>query len=79
MDMNSFSEVIAAFGKHSTFAEAIGVEESHARAMKSRDSIPSTRWIATVNAAKKLGVKGVTLDLLARIDADKAKQREVAQ
>lgn len=77
--MNSFSEVIAAFGKHSTFAEAIGVEESHARAMKSRNSIPSNRWMATVTAAKKLGIKGVTLDVLARIDAEKSKQREAAQ
>lgn len=75
--MNSFSEVIAAFGKQ--FAEAIGVEESHARAMKARKSIPSTRWIATVNAAKRLGIKGVTLDLLARLDAEKGKRREVAQ
>jgi cellulase/cellobiase CelA1 len=75
--MNSFSDVIAAFGKQ--FADAIGVEESHARTMKARDSIPSTRWIATVSAAKRLGVKGVTLDLLARLDAEKCKQREAAQ
>lgn len=75
--MNSFSEVIAAFG--SQFASAIGVQESHARTMKARDSIPSTRWIATVKAAQRLGVKGVTLDLLARIDAEKSKQREAAQ
>jgi hypothetical protein len=77
--MNSFSEVIAAFGKHSTFAEAIGVQESHARTMKFRDSIPSSRWAATVAAAQRRGVKGVTLDLLARLDVEKSKQREVAQ
>jgi hypothetical protein len=75
--MNSFSEVIAAF--NGRFAEAIGVEESHARTMKARDSIPSTRWMATVTAARRLGVKNVTLDLLARLDAQKSKQREVAQ
>jgi hypothetical protein len=75
--MNSFSAVIEAFDGQ--FAEAIGVEESHARTMKARNSIPSTRWVATVDAARRLGVKGVTLDLLARLDAEKSKQREVAQ
>ena len=77
MGMNSFSAIIEAFDGR--FAEAIGVEESHARTMKARDSIPSTRWMATVDAAQKLGVNGVTLDLLARLDAEKSKQREVAQ
>lgn len=72
--MNSFSAVIDAFDGR--FAQAIGVEESHARTMKARDSIPSTRWIATVNAAQDLGVPGVTLDLLARLESEKAKPRE---
>jgi hypothetical protein len=75
--MNTFSEIIDAFGGR--FAEAIGVEESHARTMKARDSIPSTRWMATVNAAQQLGVPGVTLDLLARIEEEKAKPREAVQ
>lgn len=75
--MNTFSEVIEAFDGR--FAEAIGVEESHARTMKSRDSIPSTRWMATVDAAQRLGVEGVTLSLLARLDAEKCRQRETAQ
>ncbi|GEC56806.1 hypothetical protein [Bradyrhizobium phage ppBeUSDA76-2] len=75
--MNSFSAIIDAFGGR--FAEAIGVEESHARTMKARDSIPSTRWMATVNAARDLGVSGVTLDLLARLEEEKAKPREAAQ
>jgi hypothetical protein len=75
--MNSFSAIIEAF--EGRFAEAIGVEESHARTMKARDSIPSTRWMATVNAARQLGITGVTLDLLARIEEEKAKPRETAQ
>lgn len=75
--MNSFTEVIEKFGRQ--FAGAIGVEESHARTMKARDSIPSSRWMATVEAAQKLGIEGVTLDLLARLDAEKSKQRESVQ
>lgn len=75
--MNSFSAVIEAFGDK--FAQAIGVEESHARTMKARKSIPSTRWLRTVEAAQELGIEGVTLDLLARLDAEKSKNRETAQ
>lgn len=75
--MNSFTAVIDAFGGR--FAEAIGVGKNHVRTMKARDSIPSTRWIDTVDAAKRMGVDGVTLDLLARLDAEKAKQREAVQ
>lgn len=75
--MNSFSAVIEAFGGR--FAEAIGVEESHARTMKTRDSIPSTRWIATVDAAQRLKIGGITLELLARLDAEKSKVRETVQ
>lgn len=75
--MNSFSAVIDAFDGR--FAEAIGVEESHARTMKARDSIPSSRWIATVDAARAFGIPDITLDLLARLDAVKSKTREAAQ
>lgn len=75
--MNSFSAVIEAF--NGRFAEAIGVEESHARTMKARDSIPSTRWAATVSAARDLGIEGVTLELLANLESEKVKTREAAQ
>jgi hypothetical protein len=75
--MNSFSAVIDAFDGR--FAQAIGIEESHARTMKARDSIPSSRWMATVTGARQLGIEGVTLDLLAQLEAEKSKQREVAQ
>lgn len=74
--MNSFSAVIDAF--NGRFADAIGVEESHARTMKARDSIPSTRWKATVDAAQRLEVPGVTLDLLAQLEAEKIKTKEGA-
>lgn len=75
--MESFSAVIEAFGGR--FAEAVGIEDSHARTMKARDSIPSSRWMATVEAARRLGVNGITLDLLARLDAEKSRPREAAQ
>lgn len=75
--MNSFSAVIDAFGGR--FAEAIGVPDSHARAMKSRKSIPPTYWLETVAAAQKLGIEGITLDVLARLATEKGNTREAAQ
>lgn len=77
MPMNSFTQVIDAF--KGRFAEAVGVEESHARTMKARDSIPSTRWAATVSGAERFSVEGVTLELLARLEAEKVKPKEPAQ
>ena len=71
--MNTFSEVIDAF--KGRFAESLGIEDSHARTMKARDSIPSTRWAATVSGAERMQVEGVTLELLARLEADKAQAR----
>ncbi|WP_024516797.1 hypothetical protein [Bradyrhizobium sp. Tv2a-2] len=75
--MDSFSEIIDAF--HGQFAEAIGIEESHARTMRARNSIPSTRWQATVDAAHRLQIQGVTLEVLARLEAAKIRSKESAQ
>lgn len=75
--MNSFSQVIDAFGDQ--FAQAIGIEESHARTMKARNSIPSTYWLRVAKAAEERSLEGVTLESLARLEEDKAKPREAAQ
>jgi hypothetical protein len=73
--MNSFSQVIEAFDGQ--FAQAIGIEESHARTMKARNSIPSTYWLRVVKAAEERSVIGVTLESLAQLD--ESRQREAAQ
>lgn len=75
--MDSFAEIIEAF--HGRFAQAIGIEESHARTMKARDSIPAARWQQTVAAARELQIPGVTLELLAKLEANKARSKESAQ
>lgn len=62
---NSFSAVIDAFGGAGPFGAAIGVNDSHARTMKARDSIPWTRWQDTVKAAAERNIEGVTLERLA--------------
>jgi hypothetical protein len=65
--MNSFVEIIDAFGGAAPFGEAIGIPDSHARAMKARKSIPDGYWMLIVDAAKKRNIKGVTLESFASL------------
>jgi hypothetical protein len=65
----SHAEVIDAFGGPHKFAEAIGVETSHARAMKTRNSISPDYWPEVVEAAAKMSppIAGVTMERLAQL------------
>ena len=65
--MNSFVEIIDAFGGAAPFGEAIGIPDSHARAMKARDSIPDGYWMRAVEAARVRSIKGVTLESFASL------------
>jgi hypothetical protein len=72
--MDSFSDVIDAFGGPSKFAVAIGRPPSHGRTMRARNSIPAGRWLRVVDAARKYGVDGISLELLARLEAMRGDQ-----
>ena len=65
--MNSFVEIIDAFGGAAPFGEAIGIPDSHARAMKARDSIPDGYWMRAVEAARSRDIEGVTLESFASL------------
>jgi hypothetical protein len=65
--MNSFVQIIDAFGGAAPFGEAIGIPDSHARAMKARKSIPDGYWLQTVKAAQDRDIVGVTLESLAAL------------
>jgi hypothetical protein len=69
---DSFSRIIEALGGPAAFGAAIGIPDSHARAMKTRDSIPPEYWPATVRTAETKGIAGVTADAMAKIAARKA-------
>lgn len=73
--IRSFSDVIAAFGGPTKFAEAIGIPDFHAQSMKNRDSIPDTYWADTVAAAKRAAIPGVTLEKLAALAKAKGAER----
>jgi hypothetical protein len=65
--MNSFAEIIDAFGGASPFGEAVGIPDSHARAMKARNSIPDGYWSRAVEAAQSRNISGVTLETFAEL------------
>lgn len=65
--MNSFVQIIDAFGGAAPFGEAIGIPDSHARAMKARGSIPDGYWLKTVEAARVRDIEGVTLESFASL------------
>jgi hypothetical protein len=73
----SHAAIIEALGI-APLAATIGVDASHVRTMKARDSIPPTYWQAVVATAAERGLDGVNLELLAGLAAEKRRQRPIA-
>ena len=67
--------MIDAFGGPGNYAVAIGIPDSHARAMKARDSISPAYWRRTASAGTARRIAGVTFLRLAEIAADAAEAR----
>jgi hypothetical protein len=65
--MDSFADVIEAFGGPTRFAAVVGIEPAHAQVMKHRDSIPAPYWPQVVMAAKRRRIRGVSLQSLAAL------------
>ena len=63
--MKDVTTIISDFGGPTAFARAIGVEPSTASEMKRRGSIPVRYWTSIIAAAKKLGLKIDSNDLMA--------------
>lgn len=77
--METFADIVRAFGGSTKFAEAIGIEVFHAQSMKTRDSIPPAYWADTVSAAIQRNIEGVTLEKLAGLAKEKRPQTEAVQ
>ncbi len=74
----SFSEIINAFenGANSgpiVLALQLDEEPGTVRQWRNRDVLPDRVWAATVAAAGRLRIEGVTLEVLAGLAAKKAK------
>lgn len=76
--METFEDIITAFGGPARYADAIGIPDFHARTMKQRGSIPPAYWSDTVTAANERDIEGVTLEKLAEIAKTKRPQTEGA-
>ncbi len=87
--LNSFQDVIDAFGGPSKFAAAIRIPGFHAQSMKTRDSIPPAYWQDTVaaaryvaigeaDAAKRASLLAITLEALAELARGKRKPSEAS-
>lgn len=54
--MSGFASIIDAFGGPRSFALELGIPASHARAMKTRDSIAPVYWPALIKKSRKRGM-----------------------
>jgi len=67
--MQTFADIIVAFGGYARVAEALGVPAGTVSSWKSRDGIPPQHWAKLVASASDRGIADVTLELLASIAA----------
>lgn len=65
----TFRTIIAHWGSAETLAADIGSSGVTVRAWRNRDSIPASRWLEIVAAARSRGFDSVTLDALAHAAA----------
>lgn len=70
--METFAQIIEAFGNSKALAVALDIPYSHARVIKTRGSIPVERWERLVRAAADRHIEGVTFEALAKIAASRA-------
>lgn len=66
--MNSFADVVNAWGTAANFATALKIPYPTAAAWRARNSIPANRWRDVVEAAERDG-KAITVDLLTDLAA----------
>jgi hypothetical protein len=71
--MQSFRDIIALWPSPEALADEIGEKGWTVRKWKQRDSIPSGRWLAVIEAAAARGAR-VTAEEMARIAAREAAQ-----
>lgn len=79
--MQTFSDIVTAFGSYAKMADAIGCPAGTVSAWKTRNGIPHRYWARIAAEAEARRIEGVSLETLARISAQQtapAKQAEQA-
>lgn len=69
--IQTFSELLKLWPTAGALAEDLEVKEVTARMWRQR-GIPSEYWLGVVAAAEKREIKGVTLEMLAKLAAEQA-------
>lgn len=69
--MKDFRALISAWPSLRSFAEDIGVAYVTAQLMKHRNSISPDYWPDVVACAARRGIRGVTIETLARMRAER--------
>lgn len=69
------ADIIEAFGGAGAYARAIAIPDGHARAMKTRNSIPQAYWRRTARAAARCGLLWITFEAIATIAARLSEKR----
>ncbi len=70
----SYTSILSKWPSLEAFGADIGIDGAHARTLKMRDALPSKYWMKVEKAAKKRGILGVDLKVLAQIAAEKEAQ-----
>lgn len=73
--MTSFRAIIDKWPSLQAFADDLGVKYVTAQLMRHRDSIASKHWNRAVTSAHKRKIHGVTLEVLAALQAAKQERR----
>lgn len=67
--MQTFSDIITQWDTLEAFRIDVGVPYQRARKWRDRDSIPPRHWPDVIAACRKKGIRGVTIDTLAKFYA----------
>ena len=73
--MTTYTEIIDRWPSLTAYAGDIGVRYGTAQVMRYRGSIPAKYWKRVVAAAARRGIDGVSLELLASIEAEPRPRR----
>lgn len=65
--MDTWHDLIKAWGGPKKFAHSIGVTVHAAQQMSSRNNVHSVHWGTVVARAPRAGLKGITFELLASL------------
>ncbi len=65
--VDDFAGLIALWPTIKDLARDLAVPYPTVNAWVQRNSIPSSRWASMIASAKRFGIKGVTLELMAKL------------